>query len=460
MAHDLASRTEGGPPAAGDAGKRPDRAGPVPPLRHDIRSPSRIGMAVLLLFFVVGGAWAAAAPLGSAVIASGRVGPEIGRRTVQHLEGGILETIAVHDGQRVQAGQTLVVLEDVAARAQVGALRSRLRALAAAEARLEAERTDASAIAFDHPALADRDDPAVAHLLAAEREQLRTLRADRANRTAILRQRIAQLDEQIAGHRRQREGVLRQLALIEDEIAAVQGLVEKGLAPKPRLLALQREQAELQGRQGELEAQIALARETKGETELEILNLRLDRLKEVETRLAEVRMQRTETEERLAESRDRLKRTVVTAPVDGTILNLRFTTTGGVVRPGDPILDLVPAQESLVIEARIRPTDVDSVQPGLPATVTFPSIPMRHQLRVQGEVRRVSADVLEDERTGEPYFAAQVAVDRKALQEKVPDLDLQPGLPAEVSIATGERTVLDYLVAPLEQSFSRAMRED
>ncbi|TVR83168.1 MAG: HlyD family type I secretion periplasmic adaptor subunit [Rhodospirillales bacterium] len=432
---------------------------PVPPLRRDLRTVGRIGLAVVLVFFGLGGGWAATAPLSGATIATGVVSPEGSRRTVQHLEGGIIHAILVDDGELVEPGDVLVVLSDVGAEADMGTLTNRLLTLAARETRLEAERDDTETMSFDHPALRDKSDPAVIAAIAEQVGQRQTRLATKASREAILSQRVLQLEQQIIGFEKQLESIRRQNALIREELADVEGLYRQGYERKARLLSLQRTEAELLGIEGETLAAIARAREAIGETELQIVNLGVERAERVEEQLAETRVQRIEVEERIKESRDRLRRTTITAPVAGTVMNLRFKTSGGVVRPGEAVLEIVPAEDALVIEAKVAPQDIDDVHPGLDAHVMFPSIPQRSLLRIPAVVTRVSADAVEDERTGLTYFAVRVQVTAEALDAAGADVNLTPGMPAEVYIATAERTLLAYLVQPFMQSLERTFRE-
>ncbi|MFQ5972513.1 MAG: HlyD family type I secretion periplasmic adaptor subunit, partial [Alphaproteobacteria bacterium] len=248
-------------------------------------------------------------------------------------------------------------------------------------------------------------------------------------------------------------------ALIAEEIAGVNDLFEKGLERKPRLLTLQRTEAELLGTEGELEARIARAQEAIGETELQIVNLKIERLEEIDTRLSEVLGQRAELEEQMRASLDRLRRTDIRAPVAGTVIDLRYKTTGGVIGPGEPILDLVPLEGDLVIEARVRTNDIDDVHAGQNAHIVFSSFAQRNLKRVEGEVQRVSPDTLEDERTGERYYTARLTVDRQHLRDVAPEIELSPGMPAEVFIATQERTLLEYLLQPFLETLERAFRE-
>jgi HlyD family secretion protein len=428
-------------------------------LLHDLRAPIIAGLVVLFGIFAVGGGWAAVAPLAGAAIAPGVISPEGSRQTVQHLEGGIIRQILVRDSDVVVEGQALVVLEGVGARAEVGRLEERLRTLAAQEARLRAERNGAEEIRFDHAILADASAPAVVAVRTAQLNFFQTRRAAEANREAIQGQRIDQLERQIAGLQRQLVSNRRQRELIQEETTDVDQLYRQGLERKARLLGLQREDAALLGAAGELEAQIAQAEEAIGETRLEIMDIRIQRIEEVDEQFADVQMQRGEAEEELAAADDTLRRTEITAPIAGTVLDLRFTTTGGVIGPGEPVLDLVPLADELIIEAQVRPTDVDDVAAGQSAHVMFPSLPQRQLLRIAGEVESVSADALTDEHSGETYYRAKVTVDRGDLALAPPGVELVPGMPAEVFIATTERTLLSYLLQPIQEILARTFRE-
>jgi HlyD family secretion protein len=428
-------------------------------LLHDLRAPIIAGLVVLFVIFAVGGGWAAVAPLAGAAIAPGVISPEGSRQTVQHLEGGIIREILVRDSDVVVEGQALVVLEGVGARAEVGRLEERLRTLAAQEARLRAERNGAEEIRFDHAILADASAPAVVAVRTAQLNFFQTRRAAEANREAIQGQRIDQLERQITGLQRQLVSNRRQRELIQEETTDVDQLYRQGLERKARLLALQREDAALLGAAGELEAQIAQAEEAIGETRLEIMDIRIQRIEEIDEQFADVQMQRGEAEEELAAADDTLRRTEITAPIAGTVLDLRFTTTGGVIGPGEPVLDLVPLADELIIDAQVRPTDVDDVAAGQSAHVMFPSLPQRQLLRIAGEVESVSADALTDEHSGETYYRAKVTVDRGDLALAPPGVELVPGMPAEVLIATTERTLLSYLLQPIQEILARTFRE-
>jgi HlyD family secretion protein len=224
-------------------------------------------------------------------------------------------------------------------------------------------------------------------------------------------------------------------------------------------LALRREDAALLGEEDELEAMIAQAQAAIGETRLEIMDIHIQRIEQVDEQLAEVQMQRGEAEKELAAARDTLRRTEITAPVAGTVLDLRFKTTGGVIQPGEPVLDLVPLADELIIEAQVRPTDIDDVAAGQSAHVMFPSLPQRQLLRIAGKVESVSADALTDEDIGQTYYQAKVTVDRGDLERAAHGVELTPGMPGEVFIATTERTLLAYLLQPIREILAHTFRE-
>lgn len=445
------------PAPTGDA---PARGAPEQGLKAALRGPVLFGIAVVLVFFAGLGGWAAIAPLASAAIAPGVVSPDGSRRTVQHLEGGIIREILVEDGSRVEVGDPLLVLADVAARASFEQLQTQVDALAALQARLIAEQQGRDAVAFPDRLLdAAAASEEVADILAAQSDLFETRRTAIEGRKNILRQRIAQLSEEITGLEAQIVSQERQLALIEEEIEGVAQLVDQGLERRPRLLALQRQEAEIEGAIAENRAAIARANQAIGEAELQILGLETDRLDEIATELTRVRTELLSLEERLMSSEDVLTRTVIAAPVSGTVVQLRYRTTGGVIGPGDAILDIVPLDEDLVIDARVSPVDIDAVAQGQDAQIHLLAYAQRNLPRIEGTVTTVSADALTDEQSGERYFRVKVEVDRDRLEALPADVTLAPGMPAEVLIMTGERTALQYILQPFLDSIRRSFRE-
>ena len=255
-------------------------------------------------------------------------------------------------------------------------------------------------------------------ILTGQERIFESRRASLEGRITVTRQRIAQYDAQIGALNAQLASGRGQLALIREELVGVQELADKGLERKPRLLALKRQAVDLEGEQGEYTNHIAQAREAIAEAELEIIRMEADDQREVATELREVQMRLAEVKEKLAAAQIRQGRRDVAAPEAGTVLHMRYFSTGAVVPPGGPILDLVPRDDRLVIEARVRPTDIDVVHAGLPARVIFSAFKMRTTPQLEGEVSRVSADAMTDERTGESYYPARVTVDRRTRQAR------------------------------------------
>ena len=499
---DSAARNRGGAaPAASAADERgaawahtsrargPGTRGPGPqgpPSRPEGMGIARtmvFGIVVIVVFLGGFGAWAGFAPLERAAIAQGVVSVSGKRKTVQHLEGGIVAGILVKEGGVVTAGQALVVLDDTRARASFSLLQAQHRSAAALEARLQAERDGLDAIrwpAWLRRAVAEaaeeaggdgdtEDDgeageaagageEAGSDVLATQERIFRARARSLDNRIAIHRRQIAQLRAETAGLEEEIEAQNRQLALLEEETAAFRALVERGVEGKPRLLALERTRAEVAGSRARNRSQVARVEQKVGEMRLTIEELGNTRMTEVAAALREVETRLSDLGEGMASARHVLSRTRVLAPVSGTVVNLRVFTRGGVVGPGEALMEIVPAGDRLVVEARVEPTDVDSVRAGLSARVRLTAFSQFTTPALSGEVARVSADRLVDERTGAPYYEARVALDPE--QPELAGLKLQPGMPAEVMIVTGERTALEYLLEPIVASFGRALRED
>jgi HlyD family type I secretion membrane fusion protein len=432
----------------------PSTAPDYPPVRGILLA----GVALAVLGFGGFGTWASLAPLASAAIANGVIVADTNRKAIQHLDGGIIAEILARDGDHVEAGQVLMRLDDLETRSTMTLLEDQGRAYAAQETRLLAERDGQDRLVFPEDLERLRGYPRMDEILTGQERIFESRRASMKSRTEVTRQRIAQYEAQIKAFEAQLDAGSRQLALIAQEMVGVQELFDKGLERKPRLLALKRASADLDGEQGEFSNRMAQAREAIAEAEMEILSLRADRLSEVTAELREVQMRLAEIREKLAAAQIRQGRRDLVAPEAGTVLNLRYFAPGSVVPPGGPVLDLVPRDDRLVVEARVRPTDIDVVHVGLPAKVVLTAFKMRTTPQINGEVVRVSADALKDERTGELYYAARVVADPEHLSH-LSDIHLQPGMPAETLIVTGERTMLQYLLQPIRDTFRTAFRE-
>jgi HlyD family type I secretion membrane fusion protein len=404
------------------------------------------------------GAWAALAPLTSAAMAPGIVKVDTHRKTLQHPEGGIIREILVRDGDRVSEGQVLVRLDGLEAEADRNALRGHMDALRAREARLLAQRDELGAVVFPADLLARSSVSAVAEALAGQQrildDQHLALRAE----TGVWRERGEQYRAQMTALQVRISSIKSQLPSMESELAGATSLAKKGFGTKTRVNELQRQ---VTAAMGEIEATENQIRSLEGqirEAEVQIDALRSRSAKAVSEELREVQMRLAELEEQFRKSDARANRREILAPQDGVVMNLRFFTPGGVVPEGGAILDLVPAQDRLVLDVKINPLDIDIVRPGLPATVRLVAYKQRTTPTLEGTVSRISADVVVEERTGASYFLATVEVGADQLAQ-VPQVELYPGMPVDVAIVTGERTLVDYIVQPLSESFAHAFRE-
>ena len=425
-----------------------------------VKGPLLLATVILIGFFGIFGGWAALVPLSGAAIAPAVVAPSGFRKTIQHLEGGIVSQIRVREGSTVEAGDVLVVLDDVRTRAEYNTARARLAASLAKAARLTAEQQGAEEADFPAELLAQAEqDPAVRALIDAERDSLAARRQALTDQLAMRDGKVAQAKADLAAYEGSLASIDRQIELIGEEEATVVDLVQKGLDRKPRLLALQRARADLDGQRNTAVANAARTRELIAATMAEREALISGRAEEVATGLAEARAAANELQAAVQAADDRLQRTVITAPVAGEVVDLKLRTLGGVVTPGEAIMDLVPRDEPLVIEARVSPKDIDVVHAGLSADIHLTAFHTRHMPRITGEVRQVSADRLTDAKTGEPYYTAEILVDMAKVRQKTPEVHLTAGMPAEAMIITGERTAFEYLIEPIKNSFRRSLRE-
>lgn len=440
----------------------------VPPPGQELPDPEvefmsarkLVGRGRLVIFcFALGFVgWAALAPLDSAIIARGVIVVESHRKAIQHLEGGIVRQIAVSEGQSVSRGQLLLRLDDTQARASLNLLLGESDALSAQEARLMAERDGRDTIAFPSDLLSRAADPKVAEAMRGEESTFRARRDTLNKQIDILNQRNQQNARIIAGLKSEVTSVEQQKDLIDRETASVQSLYDKGLSTLPRLLALQRQAADLSGQRGQLVEKIAQVQLSSGENELQIAGLRNQQLSDVVKDLRDVQTKRFDLLDRIQAARDILARLTITAPVAGRVVGLGVYTLGAVIRPGDTVMEIVPEKDALEVEARARPEDADGVYAGMTVRVNLSAYQQRRLPVIAGTVDDVSADRLTDPRTGRSYFSVRITVDRSQLKD-YPNARLIPGMPVEVAIDTGTRTALDYLVEPISDVLRRGMRE-
>jgi HlyD family type I secretion membrane fusion protein len=414
----------------------------------------------IAIVFGLGGLWAAVARLDSGAVASGVVAVESSRKTIQHLEGGIIREILARDGDLVREGQLLVRLDETQARAMADVLRKQLAATLAEEARLVAERDEADDVVFPQEVMRERGDPAVERAIIDQHRQFRERRANLKGQVDVLEARLAQVTQEIAGTMREKQANEEQVATIAQELAGLRMLLAKNLVQVSRVLALEREQSRLGGAIGRADADKAKLEQAMGETRLQIAQLRQQFLEAVSKDLPATRKAIEEIREKLRAQEDVLRRVAITAPQTGVIQNMKVFTVGGVIRPGDAIMDIAPVTDELVIRAQVSPLDVDNLRIGDVAEVRFPSFTTRKPPLFFGKLKRLSRDRLVDDnsQTRQPYFAAEIAIDFDTIDPRFRDKILA-GMSADVVITTGERTALQYLISPLLERLGMGMRE-
>jgi HlyD family type I secretion membrane fusion protein len=404
------------------------------------------------------GVWTAAAPLTGAVIAPGHVKVDTNRKVVQHQEGGIVRGLRVREGQVVQAGEVLVDLADVQVDASLQVVRGRLDAETARRARLVAEREFASTVTFPDSLRNRRQERRVRELLDREVHLHRTRREMLDAQIRWLRTQIAETRSEIAVREEQIAVGREAEQLQRTELGWNADLEARGFVSRARVLGMTRDASEYRRRRGEHEADLTLARQRIADLELRIVNARNDYLARAAEEWKESTTQLHQLEESLRPAEDASRRQRIVAPVAGTVVDLAVSTVGAVIGPRDRLMDIVPATPDLIVEARIRPEDINSVHTGSPADVRLIAFRQRITPVVEGEVSHVSADRLVDAPTGQPYYVAHIRVTREALQQ-AGDLTLKAGMPAEVFVKTAARTPLDYLLDPVTAYLRRGMRE-
>ncbi len=416
---------------------------------------------VLTFGFVLGlGTWSIFAPLESAAVASGVLEAETSRKTIQHLEGGVIQEILVKDGDRVRAGQSLLRMDSTRTRSRLASLEGQYWDAVAREARLLAERDGRDAIALP-PDLqgAAGGGGTLATVIQGHREIFEARRDVLQSQRAVIQERIAQVEKEITGLAAQAAAAAKRAEIARQETSAVSALVDKGLERRPRLLSLQREAAEIDGRQGELASQISRAHQVISEAKATLVKLTNDHQNEVVQSLRETQNQILTLGDAIHATAEQLSRNEVRAPEAGVVTDLRVHTPGGVIAAGAPVLDLVPRQDRLVVMARLRPEDIDVVHEGAEAEITLLPFNPKKVRPLKGKVVTISADRLLDKRTDQPYYSARIAVDESGADASAVSA-MAPGMPARVFVHTGRSTVALYALQPLLDSFHTAFRED
>lgn len=421
---------------------------------HELRN----GLRVLLVALLLAGGWAVLVPLAGAVVVPGNLVVQSNVKTIQHPTGGVVAEIAVHDGMRVATGDLLVRLDATQAQASLQMVNKQLDELRTRLARLVAERDGLPQLEL--PAeLATRSDEATVKTLLASEKSLFSARANaRRSQTDLLQSRIAQLGEEIAGLDAQVDSKTKQLELIAGELSGVQELYDKRLVPLTRLTTLQRESARIEGERGQLISSIAETKSKIGEAQLQVIRLDQDFRTDVVKELGETQAKEAELVERGVAAQDLLDRIEIRAPTSGVIHQLSAHTIGGVIRAGDTIMEIVPDADDLQIEARLPPNDIDQVRVGQKAFIRFSAFNQRVTPQLNGVVSYVSADTSHDQQTNVPYFTVRVTLP-DGERRRLAGHQLVSGMPAEVFMQTGSRTMMSYLLKPIADQLQRAFIE-
>lgn len=421
----------------------------------------RIGIYILLVSVVGFGGWAAMAPLEGAAVAPGQVVVDSENRVVQHLEGGIISAIYTKDGERVEAGEPLIELSDTQARSQLDIVESQFWEMLGREARLRAERVGAEEISFPENLLEQQNRVDVSNIIEGQKVLFESRTESQEGQNRIYEQRIRALSQQMEGVKALNRNLEARISSYREELENWQELFEQELADRTRINEMQRELYRLQGEKSANDSQLAELDIKIGETRSELLVSRQTYAEEVAEQLREAQQTLADLRARRTALQDTLQRTTINAPATGSVVGMKVHTVGGIVRPGDTLLEIVPKDQQFAIQARVQVQDIDRVAIGQTADVRLSAFNQQMADIVEGTVVRVSADAFEDEKSGERYYEARVTITEQGLETMSQQGMYQmPGMPAEVMIKTGERTMLQYLLEPISRMFSRAFREE
>jgi HlyD family secretion protein len=430
-----------------------------PSARRSIRRHTTVGLSAALLLVVGCGGWAVVTELSGAVVAPGTVVVDSHVKKVQHPTGGVVGEILARDGDQVRVGDVVIRLDETVAKANLAMVVKSLDELAARQARLEAERDGLPEIVFPSAITSRRAEPDLASLLSGEKRLFETRREARAGQKSQLKERVAQLQEQIDGTNLQAAAKADEIKLIQDELTGVQELWRKNLVPITRLTALKREETRLRGERGQLISTVAQAKGRISETALQILQIDQDLRSEVSKELREVQAKVAELVERKVAAEDQLKRIDIRAPQDGVVHQSIVHTVGGVINAGEALMLVMPVADDLSIEVKVSPQDIDQLQPGQDTMLRLAAFNQRTTPELKGRVSLIAADLVTDQRTGVQHYPVRIAF-AEGERERLGAAKLLPGMPVESFIQTGYRTVFSYLTKPLSDHLAKAFREE
>lgn len=451
-------------PAVSQAGL-PQPAGHLPPADRRPAAPpwrkaSLIGYLMILVFFGGFGTWAATVPLGSAVIAQGSLRVDTARKTVQPIISGIVDELLVQEGQMVREGQVLVRLNRLQTEAQLELVRNQYYAVRVQEARLLAERDRLPNIVYPPEIEALRGTPLVDRLIETQQNVFTNRRLSLEGQAKILNERVAQTRTEINAFTDRRKSLVKQLELIHRETEGVRELYNKGMERLPRLLAQERAEVSMQGDINNLDASVARAYQRIGEMELQIIDLKTQFDKGISDELRSADVQLNDLRERTRIAQDNLRHLNIAAPRSGRVVDLKIHTVGGLIQAGQPLFDIVPQDDELIVEARVLPRDIDNVSVGASVQVRLTSFSQRYTHPIDATLVSISADAITEPGSPiGPYYRALIRLDKEARERVLPGIELASGMPAMSLISVGERTLLAYWLTPLLQSFELALRE-
>ena len=427
--------------------------------RQSINRHTRLALGGVALLVGGLGGWAWMTELSGAVVAPGTVVVDSHVKKVQHPTGGVIGEILARDGDRVRSGDVVIRLDETVARANLAMVAKSIDEMTARRARLEAERDGAKTIRFPAELVSRADQIDVADLVNGEQRLFDNRQEARAGQKSQLRERVAQLAEQIDGTKLQASAKMDEIDLIASELTGVQELWKKNLVPITRVTSLKREETRLRGERGQLISTVAQAKGKISETELQIMQIDQDLRSEVSTELREVQAKIAEFVERKVAAEDQLKRIDIRAPQDGIVHQSTVHTIGGVIGPGDSLMLVMPEGDELSIEVKVAPQDIDQLRQGLDTMLRLSAFNQRTTPEIKGHVTRIAADLVTDERSGLSHYPVRIAIS-EGERDRLGSAKLMPGMPVEGFIQTGYRTVFSYLTKPLADNMARAFREE
>ena len=423
-------------------------------MRRNIRA------ALAVIVFLLGGivVWATTTQISGAVIAPGSVVVDSNAKKVQHPTGGIVTELHARDGDRVKAGDVLVRLDETVTRANLSIVSKDLDQLIAQKARLESERDGLEDVPMPAELASRMNDPQVAGIMEGERKLFSLRRAARVGQKDQLSKRVDQLKEELTGYESQEKAKAREMELIKEQLVGARELYAKQLMPVTRFTELQRDAARLEGEHGVLIATMAQIKGKISETELQILQVDRDLNSDIGKEMREADTKIGELIERRVAAEDQLKRVEVRAPVSGVVDQSSVHTVGGVVAPGETIMLVVPDQDSLKVEAKVAPQDIDQLHIGQPVTLRFSGLDRRTTPVISGTLTQISPDTTIDPKTEQRYYTVRISLEPKEIA-RLGSVKIVPGMPVEVFVQTGDRSALSYLLKPLDDQISRAFKE-